>query len=417
MADVSNFISLDELEETSRPTAYGPGASSGVKTPHRAAMHRQPQLPPAYRSLSDDELVEAIGTKRAELADDLVILGHHYQRDEIIRHADLRGDSFKLSQLAAQSKAKYIVFCGVYFMAESADILTDASQTVILPNLTAGCSMADMANLVDVSAAWNAMIEAYGAGMVPVTYMNSSADLKAFCGEHGGIVCTSSNASAIVSWAFERGRRVLFFPDEHLGRNTADRLELPTEAVSVWNPRDIEGSVRDARNALLTVWKGFCSVHERFTVEQIEDARTRHPNCTVIVHPECRREVVHAADSSGSTEYIVAEIEQARPGTNFAVGTEVNLVNRLAAEHPEMTIFCLDPVVCPCSTMYRIHPAYLAWVLDNLVSGNVVNRVAVDRETARFARLALNRMLEVTEGSKRAPRVRSVASQALAVAV
>jgi quinolinate synthase len=248
-----------------------------------------------------------------------------------------------------------------------------------------------MANLADVQAAWSAL----GGDAVPVTYMNSSADLKAFCGEHGGIVCTSSNAETVLRWAYERGRRVLFFPDEHLGRNTADRLGIAQEHVSVWDPRRPSDSAQEAEQAKLVVWKGFCSVHERFTVEQIEAARTTHPGCTVIVHPECRRQVVQAADASGSTELIVDLIENARPGTTFAVGTEINLVNRLADEHPELTIFCLDPVVCPCSTMYRIHPAYLAWVLDNLVESRVVNRVSVDDRTAHYARVALSRMLDV----------------------
>jgi quinolinate synthase len=397
MASGTDFISLQELEQTSKPSSYGPGASFDVPAPHKPAMGRQTPLPELYRSLTAEQIDSRITAARAMLGNDLVILGHHYQRDEIIKHADFRGDSFKLSQLAAaRPEARYIVFCGVFFMAESADVLSRHDQAVILPNLTAGCSMADMANLTEVTVAWKAMSDHVGPSIVPVTYMNSSADLKAFCGEHGGIVCTSSNAAAVLTWAFARGQRVLFFPDEHLGRNTADRLGLSQSEVSVWDPRHVQGSTEVAREARLIVWKGFCSVHERFTVEQIERARVDYPGCTVIVHPECRREVVQAADASGSTEFIVERIETASPGTTFAIGTEVNLVNRLAREHAEITIFCLDPVVCPCSTMYRIHPAYLAWTLDNLVQGTVVNQVAVDPTTAGFARLALNRMLDVT---------------------
>lgn len=397
------FIGLEELERTSRPSGYGPGASSGVKAPRRVAMGAQAPLPERYRSMSTAELDVQILDARERLGEDLVILGHHYQRDEIIQYADFRGDSFKLSQLAAgRTGARYIVFCGVYFMAESADILSGPSQTVILPNLTAGCSMADMANLNDVLIAWDALTRA-GKKIIPITYMNSAADLKAFCGEHGGAVCTSSNAPAILRWAFSRGKKVLFFPDEHLGRNTADRIGLSQEMVSVWDPRHVAESHADAADRSLIVWKGFCSVHERFTVEQIEKARSEHPGCMVVVHPECRREVVKAADSNGSTEFIIERIEAAAPGTTIAVGTEINLVNRLAFEHPDKTVFCLDPVVCPCSTMYRIHPAYLAWVLDQLVEGQVMNQVSVDGRTATHARLALNRMLHVASDSRRQP--------------
>ena len=393
---IESFVSLQELERTSKPSEYGPGASSGVKAPKRAAMGSQSALPEMYRDMAPAELDNRIAAARRTLGADLVILGHHYQRDEIIKHADFRGDSFKLSQLAAgRTEARYIVFCGVYFMAESADILSGPKQTVILPNLTAGCSMADMANLSDVSVAWEVLRKEVGGTIIPVTYMNSAADLKAFCGENGGIVCTSSNAPTVLRWAFQRGQKVLFFPDEHLGRNTADKIGVAPEAVSVWDPRHVPNSAERAAQAELIVWKGFCSVHERFTVEQIERARADYPGCEVIVHPECRREVVQAADGDGSTEFIIERIEAARPGSTIAVGTEINLVNRLAQEHADKTIFCLDPVVCPCSTMYRIHPAYLAWVLDGLLTDNVLNSVRVDDRTAHFARLALNRMLQV----------------------
>ncbi|MBV9278639.1 MAG: quinolinate synthase NadA [Chloroflexi bacterium] len=392
---VSAFLSLAALDPVRRDS-YGPGASFGVRPPRHAAMGRQQPLPPEYRLLSAGELDRRICAARAALGSRLVILGHHYQRDEIVRFADFRGDSFKLSQLAAgRAEAEFIVFCGVHFMAESADILSAPHQKVILPNLAAGCSMADMANLEDVEVCWRALEEVCGQGTVPVTYMNSAADLKAFCGERGGVVCTSSNAPAIVRWALARGERVLFFPDEHLGRNTARRLGLRREVV--WDPRrHLGGNTPDElRASQIVLWKGFCSVHERFTVAQIEQARAEHPGITVVVHPECHREVVAAADCDGSTEYIVKVIGDAPPGSAFAVGTEINLVRRLADEHPDKLIFCLDPVVCPCSTMYRIHPAYLCWVLENLVEGRIVNQITVDKRTSRWARAALQRMLDL----------------------
>jgi len=391
---VTAFTSLATLGRQTR-RSYGPGASFDVAPPRHAAMGRQQPLPPEYRQLLDDELDMRIKAARHSLGSRLVILGHHYQRDEIVKYADFRGDSFKLSQLAAErSDAKYIVFCGVHFMAESADILSGKDQQVILPNLTAGCSMADMANLEDVETCWDALQSLCEDRTVPVTYMNSAADLKAFCGERGGIVCTSSNAPTIVRWALEGGSRVLFFPDEHLGRNTAHRLGL--ERTAVWDPRKPLGGneVDDLRASQMVLWKGFCSVHERFTVEQIEQARKEYPGVTVIVHPECRREVVAAADVDGSTEVIVKAIDEAPSGSTWAVGTEINLVRRLADEHPDKQIFCLDPIVCPCSTMYRIHPAYLCWVLENLVEGRVVNRITVDERTAYWARVSLQRMLE-----------------------
>jgi len=408
----SGFITLAELERSSMPTTYGPGASGGVRPPKRASMATQSRLPDKYRNLTPSELDLRIETARRLLGDSLVILGHHYQRDEIVKHADFLGDSYKLSlQAAGKSGARYIVFCGVYFMAESADILSGPAQIVILPNLTAGCSMADMASLPDVITAWERLAE-LDPSLIPVTYMNSSAALKAFCGERGGIVCTSSNAPVVVRWAFDHGRKVLFFPDEHLGRNTADRIGMTQDEVAVWNPRDLESSLSDASRARLIVWKGFCSVHERFTADQIAQARVDYPGCRVIVHPECRREVVMAADSAGSTEFIVDEIERAPAGTTLAIGTEVNLVTRLAQQHPEKTIFCLDPIVCPCSTMYRIHPAYLAWALDNALDGTVVNRIAIDDETAANARIALRRMIDVTGASTLTPATAGLAAAA-----
>ncbi len=386
--------------------------SGGVATLHRprhAGAERADNIPREYALMSQEELDRRIANARAQLGKRLLILGHHYQRDEIIKYADERGDSFKLAQFAASHpEAEYIVFCGVHFMAESADILSGPHQTVILPNPAAGCSMADMANIAEVEECW-AELENAGvldsvvgpdgrelAGVIPVTYMNSAANLKAFCGRNGGIVCTSSNAEAVLKWAFERGQRVLFFPDEHLGRNTGVKMGIPDEQMVVWNQREEFGGIEDEeqlRQARIILWKGYCTTHQRFTPEQVAKARAEFPGVRVLVHPECRREVVEAADLNGSTEYIIQQIEQAPAGTIWAVGTEINLVHRLAVEHPEQTIFCLDPVICPCATMYRIHPAYLAWVLEALLDGQVINQVKVDEETAHWARVALDRML------------------------
>ncbi len=342
---------------------------------------------------------QRITLARAKLGQRLVILGHHYQRDEIIKYADYRGDSFKLAQnAAAHPEADYIVFCGVHFMAESADILSAAHQKVILPNPAAGCSMADMADITEVEECWESLLDQLGedAGIIPITYMNSAADLKAFCGRHGGVVCTSSNAPKVMEWAFSRGRRVLFFPDEHLGRNTALAYGIQADQMFVWNPKDplaSDTADEEIARAKIILWKGYCTTHMRFNLQQIEKARTEYPGIKVLVHPECRQEVVAAADLYGSTEYIIEQIGKAPAGSQWAIGTEINLVRRLAQEHPDQLIFCLDPVVCPCSTMYRIHPAYLAWVLEALVDGEVINRVSVDGETAHWARVALERML------------------------
>jgi quinolinate synthase len=379
-----------------RPPAYGAGASQWDAIPASAPV--QTEIPERYRTMTEAELARRIARAKAALGSRLVILGHHYQRDEIIRWADFRGDSFKLSQQAAgRPEADYIVFCGVHFMAESADILAADHQAVVLPNLAAGCSMADMADEAQVRSCWAQLGETLGreAPAVPVTYMNSSAALKAFCGERGGVVCTSSNATRVLTWAFERGDRVLFFPDEHLGRNTGDKLGIPDAEMVVWDPRRPLGgnSVEALRRARLVLWRGWCSVHARFTVAQIEQARREHPGVTVIVHPECRREVVAAADLDGSTELILDTIRSAPAGSRWAVGTEINMVNRLAAEHPDKVVFCLDPVICPCSTMYRIHPAYLAWVLEALVDGRVLNEIVVDEPVKAAARVALDRML------------------------
>ncbi len=360
----------------------------------------QRPLPIEISRLNPEDTDARIAAARAQLGGDLVILGHHYQRDEIIKWADFRGDSLKLSQLAAaHPEAKYIVFCGVHFMAESADILTTSDQIVILPNMSAGCSMADMANIAQVEDCWADLATTTDTARIsPITYVNSTAALKAFVGRHEGACCTSSNAKKVVKWALERGEKLLFFPDQHLGRNTAVELGLdPERDMLLWDPHKPFGGVSPeevlAKRVLL--WKGHCSVHGRFTTEQITQARSRYPDVQVIVHPECPLDVVEASDQNGSTEYIIRAISNAAPGTTWAVGTEVNLVNRLAQEHADKTIFCLDPVVCPCSTMYRVHPHYLLWVLESLVRGEVVNRVSVPAEIAVDAKLSLDRMLEM----------------------
>ena len=386
---------------------YGPGASELDVIPE--PVTRPGQLPTAYQRMSDDELHARIRTAKEKLGSDLVILGHFYQRDEVVQYADFVGDSFQLANAAlTRPEASTIVFCGVHFMAETADILARPEQHVILPNLAAGCSMADMADEDSVEAAWEDLMEVYAdetgpdglgadglASVIPVTYMNSSAALKAFCGRHGGIVCTSSNAATVLEWAFARGRRVLFFPDQHLGRNTAKAMGVPLERMPMWNPRKPLGGNSEAelQDAQVILWHGFCSVHKRFNVAQIEQARAEYPGCKVIVHPECPMPVVDAADAAGSTDAIRKFVAAAQPGDVIAVGTEVNLVNRLARENPDKTIFCLDPVICPCSTMYRIHPGYLAWTLDGLVEGEIRNEIVVADDVAVHAKVALERML------------------------
>ena len=389
-------LGLRHLDRLQMAEAGRAGVSALDRVGRRATPREDGRLPDEYRGLSPAELDDRIAAAKTRLGRSLVILGHHYQRDEIVKFADFRGDSLKLSQQAASRKdADYIVFCGVHFMAETADVLSSPHQQVILPNLEAGCSMADMADLGSVERCWEALATLSRGKLVPVTYMNSAADLKAFCGERGGIVCTSSNAPRAFQWAFEQGERILFVPDEHLGRNTAVKLGLDLADVVVWDPEETDGglSTGELERARVVLWKGYCSVHMRFDVEQIREARRRYPDVKVVVHPECRREVVAASDCDGSTEYIAKVISEAPMGTTWAVGTEINLVNRLAREHPDKRVFCLDPVVCPCSTMYRIHPSYLCWVLEALVEGRVVNRIEVEPEVARWARVALDRML------------------------
>ncbi len=361
---------------------------------------RWQKLPIAYLKKTPEELEERILEAKARLEGRLVVLGHHYQRNEIIGFADYIGDSFKLSQFAASQKStEYIVFCGVHFMAETADILSGRHQQVILPNLTAGCSMADMAHVDDVLDCWDDLEEVLddSSGITPITYMNSTAAIKALCGRNDGIVCTSSNAKATFEWAFQKSERVLFLPDQHLGRNTAVQLGVGLDEMVVWNPfKPLGGHTADElRRAKVVLWQGHCSVHTRFTIEQIEEARRRVPGVNVLVHPECTYDVVQAADMNGSTEFITHTIADAEPGSAWAIGTEISLVNRVAQQNPDKTVFCLDSVVCPCSTMYRIHPAYLSWVLDGLNEGVVVNRIDVDERTADEARVALDRMLSI----------------------
>ncbi|MBI4306427.1 MAG: quinolinate synthase NadA [Chloroflexi bacterium] len=365
----------------------------------RAGVRWQ-KVPIRYLKLSPEEIDEGIAAAREALQKQVVVLGHHYQRPDVIKYADFRGDSYKLSQMAARERdSKFIVFCGVHFMAETADILTAPDQVVILPNLAAGCSMADMAQTEDVEESWNELSSVLGGPeeVLPVTYMNSTAAIKALCGRNGGIVCTSSNATKLMDWAFERSQRILFIPDQHLGRNTGLKLGIPLEDMVVWSPFEpLGGHTPDRlRRARIILWEGHCSVHTRFSVKQIEEARTRYPDVSILVHPECTMDVVQQADHVGSTEYIAKMVREAPAGSKWAIGTEINLVNRLAEENPDKTVFCLDPIVCPCATMYRVHPAYLLWVLEGLMAGLVINRIKIEDDVAGEARIALNRMLEI----------------------
>jgi quinolinate synthase len=367
-------------------------------------LRLQKALPDVYTSAGPDELAGRIKRAKAELGPRVLILGHHYQRDEVMVWADARGDSFGLSRIAAdQTEAEYVVFCGVHFMAESADILTGDHQQVLLPDLNAGCSMADMADIDSVEEAWESLATVTDIGrVVPVTYMNSSAALKAFVGRNGGVVCTSSNARAVLTWALgddgtgrARGDQVLFFPDQHLGRNTGFELGYTEDDMAVWNPRLRSGGLDDAtlKDSALLLWKGHCSVHQRFRPAHIEAFRAEHPGGIVVVHPECAHDVVEAADQVGSTDYIIKAIAQAPAGSVIGVGTEIHLVNRLDAETSDKTVVSLDPLVCPCSTMFRIDAPHLAWILEGLVEGEVRNRITVDPETATWAKVALERML------------------------
>ena len=365
----------------------------------QSISERQP-LPEKYLGLSDAEMDERITAAKQTLGSRLVILGHHYQRDEIIKFADYTGDSFKLArQIANRPDADYIVFCGVHFMAESADVLRAPHQQVILPDLAAGCSMADMADPDQLSTCWDELAQMGISGVVPVTYINSAASIKAFVGERGGTVCTSSNAQATLRWGFERGGKILFLPDQHLGRNTAYyKLGIPLDEMVVWDPNEIFGGLDPDRvkRAKMILWKGHCSVHERFTVAQINALRKQHPGIRVIVHPEVPWEVVQAADDNGSTEYIIKTVKNSPVGSVWAVGTEIHLVNRLATEvAPERTVYSLDQFGCLCSTMFRVSPNHLLWILEELVEGRVHNRIVVPDEQKHWTKVALDRMLSI----------------------
>jgi quinolinate synthase len=355
-----------------------------------------------YLTQPDHTMDARIEAARAKLGKDLVLLGHHYQRDEVIRFADFTGDSYKLSKVAAETSAKYMLFCGVHFMAETADVLGQSWQQVILPDLNAGCSMADMAEIGQVEDCWDALERAGltgEGGLIPLTYMNSAANIKAFCGERGGLVCTSSNAQGAFEWAFARAGKILFLPDQHLGRNTAFAMGIPLSEMVVWDPYQINGGVAPDRlkAAKVILWKGHCSVHQRFLPEHVDRVRREEPGMQVVVHPECRWEVCQKADVLGSTEKIIKTIEDAPAGSSFAVGTEIHLVNRLAQRMAPLgkRVITLDDSGCLCTTMYRISPQHLAWALENLVEGRVVNRIKVAADVKEWARVALDRMLEV----------------------
>ena len=366
-------------------------------------------LPERYLGLSDEEMNRRIAAARATLGRRLVILGHHYQRDEVIAFADYTGDSYKLAgQVSKHPDAEFIVFCGVHFMAESADVLSGDHQQVILPDLAAGCSMSDMAEPDQLEQCWadiEQMLADRRAGsdgrqpVVPVTYINSAASIKAFCGEHGGVVCTSSNAAATLRWGWERGERILFLPDQHLGRNTAYKMGVPLDQMVVWDPNEIWGGLEpDAvERARIILWKGHCSVHARFTARQIENMRAQHPGIRVIVHPEVPWDVVQAADDSGSTEYIIKTVSESPVGSTWAVGTEIHLVNRLATQvQPDRTVHSLDQFGCLCSTMFRVSPNHLLWVLEGLVAGEVHNRIVVPDDQKHWTKVALDRMLSIS---------------------
>ncbi len=352
-----------------------------------------------YLVLPDRSMDARIAAAKQALAGEAVILGHHYQRDEVIRFADQRGDSYRLSKVASEARARYILFCGVHFMAESADVLSRSEQKVILPDLNAGCSMADMAEIGQVEDCWEQLLRAGVKSITPITYMNSSAAIKAFCGERDGVVCTSSNARGAFDWAYSKSEHVLFLPDQHLGRNTAYAMGIPLTDMVVWDPYMIGGGVTPdrLRKAKVILWKGHCSVHQRFLPEHVDNVRAKYPGIRVIVHPECRWEVCQKADGIGSTDKLIKMVKDAPAGSKFAVGTEIHLVNRLGKEfaHENKSVITLDDSGCLCTTMFRISPQHLCWALENLLDGNVVNQIKVAPEVKRWARVALDRMLEI----------------------
>lgn len=358
----------------------------------------QVSLPERYREMDETQMIERVWEIKKKFGDTLFMPGHHYQKDEVIQFADARGDSLKLAQISAgNKKAEYIIFCGVHFMAETADMLTDDHQKIILPDMRAGCSMADMADIDQTERGWKFMQETFGDTILPLTYVNSTAAIKAFVGRNGGSTTTSSNASNIIEWAFTRKERILFLPDQHLGRNTAYDLGIPLNQMAVWDPNEeqfeCEGTLEDVK---VILWKGHCSVHEKFNIKHIENLRKKDPEINIIVHPECTFDVVQASDYNGSTNYIINTIENAPSGSKWAIGTEMNLVNRIAQEHPDKEIVSVNPFMCPCLTMNRIDMAHLLWSLEKLEQGEVVNQITVDAETSEMALLALDQMLKLS---------------------
>ncbi|MDH5560378.1 MAG: quinolinate synthase NadA [Deltaproteobacteria bacterium] len=380
---------------TQTATGDGPNANP-------ADLFLQEDIPARYYRMPLEELRQRGAEAKKRLGDDLLILCHHYQQDDTFWFSDISGDSLYLARQAAKTKAKYIVFCGVHFMVESADIITSDGQAAILPNLTAGCSMADMADIDSIEDCWDYLSDLVGSEkLLPITYINSTASLKAFCGKHGGTVCTSANAQKILTWAFKQNKKVLFFPDQHLGRNSAKALGVPADQISMWERAKEDGGLKNEtiEKASIILWDGYCSVHCRFTPQHISDARARRPDTKVIVHPECPEEIVAMSDYSGSTSQIIQKISESKPGSSWAVGTEINLVNRLAKEHFKKDgklIDILNPNVCVCSTMYRIHPANVLWVLDQLLDGNIPNQITVPPETKKLAKVAIDRMFELS---------------------
>ena len=393
------IVPITELEQSAFCQTDGNLRTKTLEEEFEAGVRWQ-KVPTRYLKLAPEEITEGIAFARKEIGEKAVVLAHHYQRDDVFQFADFTGDSYKLSKMAAAAKdAKWIIFCGVHFMAETADILTSPDQNVLLPNMAAGCSMSDMAKPSDLVDCWDELESVLGTAdrVIPITYMNSAAAIKAHCGKNGGLVCTSSNADKAFEWAFERGDKILFLPDQHLGRNTGIAMGISPGDMAVWNPHLPMGGLSDAeiRQAKVLLWQGHCSVHTRFTVDQINAARERNPETNIIVHPECTQETVAAADMNGSTEFILNTVAGAPAGSSWGIGTEISMVRRLAANNPDKDVFCLDPVVCPCSTMYRIHPAYLLWVLEGIMAGLAINRIEVEPETRRNALIALARMLEV----------------------
>ena len=397
-------IPITELEQTAFCQDGSNFRTKTLEEEFKSGVRWQ-KIPTRYLKLKPEEIRSSIEAAKKSLGNKVVILGHHYQREDVIEFSDIQGDSFLLSKLAAESdEAEVIIFCGVHFMAETAEILSSKKQKIILPNMAAGCSMADMATYEEVERCWDELQEALLTNtekekIIPITYMNSAASIKSLCGKHNGIVCTSSNAKQSFDWAFARGERILFLPDQHLGRNTAKDYGIKDSEMVIWNPYKKYGGlqVEEINNAKVILWKGHCSVHTRFTVQQIEAAKIKYPDVNILVHPECTNEVVSKADFVGSTEYINNMVKNSESGTSWAIGTEINLVKRLAHTYTDKTVFCLDEMVCPCATMYRVHPAYLLWVLEGLLAGFLINQITVDEEDQIHSKKSLQRMLDLPE--------------------